>query len=100
MEDPVVCLEVGVPIDLPPNLYTWPIADEAGAARSRRYQQKSGNRIDAVAEILSPLKEHVRRNSHSMRQLSLNSRMEINEIHRTWSRISENSEIVANWEHR
>src|SRR6266852_686963 len=26
--------------------------------------------------------------------------MEINEIHRTWSRISENSEIVANWEDR
>src|SRR5579863_6495877 len=100
VKDTVVRLEIGVAVNLPFDLHAWPIADEPGLARAGRNKQEARNRIDSVVQVLSPLNNQVGRDGYRMRQLCLNPRMHIDEIHGARARVRYNPKIIAKGEYR
>src|SRR5207302_4115357 len=99
IKDPIIRLEISVAIDLPLDLDSWPVADEAGSARAGRNKQEAGNRVDSVVHVLSPLNNQIRRDGYCVWQLCLNPGMNVDEIDRPRTRVRENAKIVAKGEY-
>src|SRR5580698_9983962 len=100
IEDSVVCLKIRVAVDIPSHFCTWPVTDEAAFGRIAGDQQEARNCIDTVIRVFAPLRYEVDGRGDTMRQLQLDSGMNIDKVH--WSRtgIRQNAEVVADREDR
>src|SRR5947209_1641077 len=68
IENAIVCLEPQMTIDLPSNLSSRSVSDEARAAAVGGTDQESGHRVHTVVQALTPLEDPVERRRHTMRQ--------------------------------
>src|SRR5580658_8567440 len=96
----IICLKIRVAVDIPPHFGPWPVTDETALARIAGDQQEARNRINTVIRVLAPLGDEVHGRRDAMRQLQLDSGMNIDKVH--WSRtgIRQNAEVVADREDR
>src|ERR1700733_3015822 len=87
-------------VSLPSNLCARPISHVASSTVARRADQRSGNRVDTIEHVLSPLEDPISRDGNCSWQLRLDAGMNIDEIQ--WSRpgCREYAEIIAHREQR
>src|ERR1700722_18144166 len=67
IKDSIVCLKIGVAVDLPSHFSTWPVPDETALARVAGDLQEAGNRINTVVQVLAPLGDEVHRHRNAAR---------------------------------
>ena len=82
-------------INLPANLHSGSIADEASSAAIGRDQQKTRYRVNSVVDVLPPLGDEIRRNRYTAYRLDLKPRVQVNEILRSGSRVGQHPKVVA-----
>ena len=87
IEDAVIRLKICVTVDLPTNFSARTIADKACAAPVGWNEQKSGNGVDTIVQVLPPLDHQIRDDRNAVAQLCLNLRMNVDEIDGTGPRV-------------
>ena len=100
IKDSIIGLEPQVAVSLPADLCSGPVSDKTGAAAICSPDQKSWDRIHAVLEALSPLKNPVDGYGHSVGESCFDMRVDVNEV--DWARAcsGQNSEVVSFWKKR
>src|SRR6266436_3949778 len=95
VKNTVIRLKVSVTINLPANLHSGSIADEASSAAVGRDEQKTRYRVNSVVEVLPPLGDQIRRNRYTAYRLDLKPRVQVNEILRSGSRVGQHPKVIA-----
>src|ERR1700733_1494999 len=95
VENSVVGLKPQVTIRLPVHFRAWTMTDETRVALSRRNNQKSGDGIHSVAQVLSPLKYPINGGSQIVRQRRFNMRVYVDKVDGTWACRGEDAKIIS-----
>src|SRR3954453_2286603 len=81
-------------IHLPSSLYARPMPDKTCAATVCRPNQETGHGVHAVFQALSPLNNPVEGCRYLVWECPFNPRMKVDEIDGTWTRSSQDTEVV------
>src|SRR5689334_13660929 len=81
-------------IHLPSNLDTRPVPYEPRPATIRRPDQETRHCVHAIFQALSPLNNPIEGRSHVVWERAFNLGVKIDEIDGTWTRSSQDPEVV------
>src|SRR5579862_5586110 len=89
-----------MPRRLPAELGAGSISDVARPTAIRLLDQKAGNRIDAIVDVLTPHEHPVHKPMNAAGEVHFEFGVHVNEVDRPWSRGREHAEETAGREQR